>query len=200
MIDDDLAAVFDTIPTGVSVTVFADCCHSGSNTRLAVGAPPVPGAGRNVKKRFLPATEAMKQAHAAFRSSLGATRGAAPRGAYDKAREVLFAACRSREVALESDGHGHFTTNAMRILASGIEGLTNAEFQARVVQAFGENAGQNPELHCASELRSRLLLAPIDGVAAGRTETEPSSAPAAGQEWRGELARALESAAQAIRR
>ncbi|HEV2839830.1 MAG TPA: caspase family protein [Chthoniobacterales bacterium] len=200
VIDDDLAAVFDTIPAGVSVTVFADCCHSGSNTRLAVGPPPVGGAGRNVKKRFLPATEAMKQAHAAFRSSLGGTRGAAPRGAYDKAREVLFAACRSREVALESDGHGHFTTNAMRILASGIEGLTNAEFQARVVQAFGANAGQNPELHCASELRSRLLLAPIDGVAAGRTETGPSSPASAEAEWRGELARALESAAQAIRR
>ena len=200
VLDDDLAAVFDTIPAGVSVTVFADCCHSGSNTRLAVGPPPVRGAGRDVRRRFVVATDAMKQAHAAFRASLGGARAATRRGGYDEAPEVLFAACRSREVALESDGHGQFTTNAMQILASGIEGVTNAEFQARVVKAFGENSGQNPELHCASLLQSRFLLAPIEAVAAGRTETQSPSSGAAAQEWRGEVARVLESVAQTIRR
>jgi hypothetical protein len=199
VIDDDLAAVFDKIPDGVSVTVFADCCHSGSNTRLAIGPPPVRGAGRDVRKRFLPATDAMKKAHAAFRDSLGGRRAATGRGAYDDAREVLFAACRSREVALESDGHGHFTTNATRILSSGIQGMTNEEFQRRVVQAFGENSGQNPELHCASKLRSRLLLGAADVVAAGRTETPSSTTAAAGEEWRGEVARVLESVARTIR-
>jgi hypothetical protein len=200
VIDDDLAAVFDKIPDGVSVTVFADCCHSGSNTRLAIGPPPVQGIGRDVRKRFLPATEAMKNAHAAFREALGGTRGApSGRGAYDKAREVLFAACKSREVALESDGHGHFTTNATRILSSGTQGLTNAQFQARVVQAFGENSGQNPELHCATALRSHSLLGSIDRPAAGRTETQSPAPAAPGCEWRGEVARALEQVAQSIR-
>ena len=75
VIDDDLAAVFDKIPEGVSVTIFADCCHSGSNTRLAIGPPPMRAAGGDVRRRFLPATDAMKKAHAAFRESLGATRG-----------------------------------------------------------------------------------------------------------------------------
>ena len=200
VIDDDLAAVFDKIPAGVSMTVFADCCHSGSNTRLAVGPPPVQGAGRDVRKRFLPATDEMKSAHAAFRASLGGTRAATSRGAYDEAREVLFAACRSREVAIESDGHGHFTINATRILASGIDGMTNAEFQTRVVQAFGENSGQNPELHCASAFRTHLLLAPLAGAAAGRTEAQSSSAAVPEEAWRGEVARVLESVAQTIRR
>lgn len=200
VIDDDLAAVFDKIPAGVSVTIFADCCHSGSNTRMAIGTPPIQGAGRDVRKRFIVATDTMKSAHAAFRASLGGTRAPAGRGAYDEAREVLFAACRSREVALESDGHGHFTTNATRILASGVQGMTNAEFQARVVQVFGENSGQNPELHCASSFRTHVLLAPIDGAAAGRTETKPASPAAAGEEWRGEVARVLESVAKTIRR
>lgn len=196
VIDDDLAAVFDQIPTGVSVTIFADCCHSGSNTRLAIGAPSVGSAGRDVRKRFIPATADLKQAHAAFRSSLGETRAAGGRGAYDQAREVLFAACRSGEVALESDGHGHFTTRATRLLASGIQEITNAEFQARVVQAFGENSGQNPELHCAAALRSRPLLSPIGGASAGRADA-PSSA--GNEAWRSEVARLLESAAQALR-
>jgi hypothetical protein len=200
VIDDDLAAVFDQIPAGVSVTIFADCCHSGSNTRLAIGPPPVESAGRDVRKRFLPATAEMKQAHAAFRKSLGGTRAASGRGAYDQAREVLFAACRSREVALESDGHGHFTTRALRLLASGIQGITNEEFQARVVRAFGENSGQNPELHCAAVLRSRPLLAPIGGGADQRADSAGSNTESREQEaWRGEVARILESAAQTIR-
>ena len=200
VIDDDLAAVFDQIPPGVSVTIFADCCHSGSNTRLAIGPPPRAAAGRDVRKRFIPATPAMEEAHAAFRSSLGESRAPSGRGAYDQAREILFAACRSREVALESDGHGHFTTRATRLLASGIQGITNAQFQERVVQAFGENSGQNPELHCASALRSLPLLAPIDVAAGGRAESTASNAGSAGPgAWRSDVARILESAAQAIR-
>jgi hypothetical protein len=200
VIDDDLAAVFDKIPPGVSVTIFADCCHSGSNTRLAIGPPPRETAGRDVRKRFIRATPAMEDAHAAFRSSLGESRATSGRGAYDQAREILFAACRSREVALESDGHGHFTTRATRLLASGIQGITNAQFQERVVQAFGENSGQNPELHCAGALRSLPLLAPIDVAAGGRAESMASNTASAGPgAWRSEVARILESAAQAIR-
>lgn len=200
VIDDDLAAVFDKIPEGVSVTVFADCCHSGSNTRLAIGTPPVPAAGRDVRRRFLPADDAMKKAHAAFRESLGSARATAPgRDAYDKAREVLFAACKSWESALESDGHGHFTTNATRILSSGVEGMTNAEFQARVVQAFGENSGQNPELHCGPALRTHRLLAAIDHSAAVRTDAESATPATGGTEWRGEVARVLENVAKTMR-
>ena len=196
VIDDDLAAVFDQIPADVSVTIFADCCHSGSNTRLAIGQPPVEAAGRDVRKRFIAATAEIKAAHAAFRKALGATHAASGRSAYDQAREVLFAACRSREVALESDGHGHFTTRATRLLTSGIQALTNADFQQRVVQAFGENSGQNPELHCATALRSRPLLAPIGSAGQGRPAVP---AGAASEPWRGELARLLESAARGLR-
>ena len=201
VIDDDLAAVFDKIPAGVNVTVFADCCHSGSNTRLAIGPPPLAASGRNVRKRYLVATEQMKEAHKAFRNAIGATRGARGRGAYDQAREVLFAACRSSEVALESDGQGHFTTRALRLLGSGVDGITNAEFQERVRGAFGSNAGQNPELHCADALRSRLLLQPItERTGDDRQEPMHGATSAAGNgAWRAEVARVLEGAARTIR-
>ena len=194
VIDDDLGAIFNTIPDGVSVTVFTDCCHSGTITRFALGTP-MPGAtGGNVKKRFVTATPEMKAAHAAFRATLGGTRAVASRGAYDQAREILFCACRSREVALESDGHGHFTTHATRVLAAGIGGLTNADFQTRVIGAFGPNPSQNPELHCAAALRARPLLAPA--AAGSRSIGSAVGSTAAPRE---DLARLLEDAARLVR-
>jgi hypothetical protein len=194
LIDDDLAVAFDQVPPGVSMTVFTDCCHSGSITRFAVGTPPGSGDA-NEKVRFINTTPEMEAAHAAFRASLGGTRAAASRGAYDRAREVLFCACRSTEVALESDGHGHFTTRATGVLAAGIAGLTNSEFQRRVISAFGPNPRQNPELHCAGELREQPLLA---GIAATGPSSGNRSAVGAG-DLREELAKILETAAQAIR-
>lgn len=193
VIDDDLAALFDQVPDGVSVTVFADCCHSGSNTRFA-GPRPASVVGRDIRRRFVRATPEMKEAHAAFRKSLGATRAPASRNGYDRAREIAFAACRSSEVALESDGHGHFTSHATRVLAGGIAGLTNEEFQKRVVEAFGPASEQNPELHCAPQLRSLALLAPVGG---GRTSNTPAAAT--GEAWRADLAAALENAARILR-
>lgn len=160
LIDDDLAQSFNRIPEGVNVTCFIDCCHSGTVTRLAIGTPPglhaANGAG-DERARFLPATAEMEEAHAAFRASLPLGEGG-NREAYDGAREVLFCACRSREVALESNGHGHFTTKAIQVLRAGIQGLTNEELLRRILQAFGAAPRQNPELHCAPAFRGRPLL------------------------------------------
>ena len=194
VIDDDLAAIFNTIPDGVSVTVFTDCCHSGTITRFALGTPTAGTSGNSVKKRFVTATPEMKAAHAAFRATLSGSRAAAARGTYDQAREVLFCACRSQEVALESDGHGHFTTHATRVLASGIGGLTNADFQNSVISAFGPNPRQNAELHCASPLRTSLLFAPA--TAGGRAVAIPTGGVATPRE---DLARLLEDVARLIR-
>jgi hypothetical protein len=159
LIDDDLAQIFNRIPDGVNVACFTDCCHSGTITRLAIGTPLGLGAAdaRDLRARFLPATAEMEEAHAAFRASLPPD-GAGSRGAYDAAREVLFCACRSREVALESNGHGHFTTKATQVLRAGIQGLTNEELLRRILRAFGTAPRQNPELHCAPALRGRPFL------------------------------------------
>ena len=194
LIDDDLATVFDQVPAGVSMTVFTDCCHSGTITRLAIGTPAARTTGSE-RVRFIRSTPEMEAAHAAFRESLGAATSGTGRRAYDRAREVLFCACRSREVALESAGHGHFTTRATAILNQGVAGLTNAEFQRRVVAAFGANSEQNPELHCASELREGALLA-LRSTKNGSSLSESSTD---GSLLRREVASILEAAAQAIR-
>lgn len=197
LIDDDLSTVFDQVPTGVSMTIFADCCHSGTITRFAIGTPSAGTGERTERARFIQATPEMEAAHAAFRESLGGTRAAKGRGAYDRAREVLFCACRSREVALESAGHGHFTTRATAILARGIAGLSNSEFQRRVVSAFGPNPSQNPELHCAAELRECALFSGPVTSDGGPGKREIGDVD--GGDLREELAKILETAARAIR-
>ncbi|MFZ2633409.1 MAG: caspase family protein [Desulfosalsimonadaceae bacterium] len=54
--DDELKAIFSTLPAGVHLDVLLDSCHSGSGTRdiQAVSAlPETPGLPRTVKQRFL---------------------------------------------------------------------------------------------------------------------------------------------------
>jgi hypothetical protein len=159
LIDDDVAQVFSRIPSGVNVTCFIDSCNSGTITRMVGGRQKLP-AGPTVKARFLVATPALEQAHAAFRKQRGLTRSGARNE--EQLREVTFSACQSFQVALESDGHGEFTRRATKALGAGIEGLTHAAFQQRVEAAF-EPGGQRPFLHCADEARNRGLLQPLNG-------------------------------------
>jgi hypothetical protein len=162
VIDDDLAEVFGAIAEGVNVTCFIDCCHSGTVTRVMVG--PASAGGADVRARFLPATAAMQEAHRRFRERHAMTRAARPDRTPANMRQVVFSACRDYEVAFESGGHGDFTVRATRLLASGIDGLTHATFQQRVVAAFGAAARQHPELDCAPGARERALLAPVAGA------------------------------------
>jgi Caspase domain len=164
VIDDDVAEVFRTIPERVNVTCFIDCCHSGTVTRLMIGATQRAGAGGDRRPRWLPATPEMRAAHRRYRAQLGRTRSAGPRNAAEM-REVLFSACLDTELAYESGGHGDFTQRATRILRDGIGGLSNQEFQRRVAEAFGSGAQQHPDLHCAPHARAHALLQPLTGAA-----------------------------------
>ena len=76
-------------------------------------------------------------------------------------REVSFAACQAREVAWENDGQGEFTRRAAALLADAERGgITNEEFHRRVVEAFGANRAQTPDLNCSDALRGARLLVP----------------------------------------
>ncbi|HEX7082383.1 MAG TPA: caspase family protein [Gammaproteobacteria bacterium] len=155
LIDDDLAEVLAEAPAGVNVTLFIDCCHSGTISRLGVGAPSS-GARGDARFRYItPSPEAL-EAHRRFRLRLGGARHR--RRGPETMREVLFSACLSHEVAWESAGQGEFTLRATRELAAGIEGLSNEAFLERVRRAFGAQPRQHPELDCAPQRRSGPLL------------------------------------------
>jgi hypothetical protein len=155
LIDDDLAEVFAATPEGVCVTCFIDCCHSGTITRFAAGGPA--GAGSGERERWLQLTPAQQAAHVRFRRSLGGAHGVRKRG-LEQMREVVFAACLSEEVALESNGQGHFSLRATGVIGEGVDGVTNRQFQQRVVQAFGSAPRQHPTLDCTPAAQDSALL------------------------------------------
>ena len=167
LIDDDVAEVIHDLPAGVNLTLFMDCCHSGTISRFAIGSTGGNGsAGRDEHARFVVPTSEMIDAHRRFRASSGGRR-AARSGGQDSMPNVLFAACQDAEVAWESNGHGEFTLRATRLFADGLDGLTNADFHESVVSAFGQAPKQHPNLDCAPANRDRAFLAPIADAGRG---------------------------------
>lgn len=199
-IDDDVAAAFARIPDGVNMTCFMDCCHSGTNSRFAVGAPPSGGssAGKDERKRYVIATPDIVDAHRRFREKSGGRQRAASSGGISLMRDVKFAACLDAEVAWESDGHGEFTRRATRVLTAGIDGLTNKEFAQRVIADFGISTRQHPMLDCAPDASTRHLLQPTRQNAAGGASASSESAATSGALDSAMLAQTLGSIQQLL--
>ncbi len=151
LLDDDLGELCRTIANGVNVTFFFDCCHSGTATRMFMSTD-----SNNGTSRFLPSTPAMIEENRRARERRGISRsGFNP---YTGRREILFAACKSGEVAWESGGSGDFTGHAMNIFDQHGSDLTCAEFQRLILQEFGMSPRQTPGLWCDPDLESTLLL------------------------------------------
>jgi hypothetical protein len=155
LLDDDLASVYGAIPQGVSVTNFIDCCHSGSITRFGFGMRPAGSGAGDERPRFITVDPEIVRRHLAFRASRG---GRAARGSASM-KEVLFAACRSNELAWESNGQGDFTRAATALLRAGTGAMTNQDFETRVIGQLGSTPRQHPELDCAPAARTQPLLA-----------------------------------------
>jgi hypothetical protein len=159
LIDDDVRDLFSGLPDGVNLTCFFDCCHSGTNTRFAIGTEGLPHR-RNERRRFLVPSVAMQEAHATFRRRHPASRKVARSGP-EQMRNVAFSACLPHESAWESNGHGDYTVRATRLLRAGIQGMTNEQFNQRIAAEFGAGARQRPMLDCAPAAGRFGLLAPL---------------------------------------
>ena len=154
IIDDDLRSIFATIRTGASITCFMDCCFSETNTRLLRVEQPRLGM-TGATARFLPRSAALDRQYRRFRADLP-TSGSGGGSATTPLTHVSFSACRDFQVALESDGHGHFTAAAAGLLRDP-EALswTNVEFFQRILGTI--EPGQTPTLEPAGD--SRRVLA-----------------------------------------
>ncbi|WP_089168103.1 caspase family protein [Azotobacter chroococcum] len=160
-IDDDIAELFARLPEGVNLTCFTDCCHSGTNSRFAVGSSGGrPLHARDARRRFVPPTEEINRAHVQFRQRLGRALRRDGNGGTELMRDIKFAACRDDEVAWESDGHGEFSLHATRVLDAGIDGVSHEQFLQRVQADFGPAPRQHPLLDCTEKARSGGLLQP----------------------------------------
>ena len=194
-IDDDIAKVLAGLPEGVNLTIFMDCCHSGTNTRFAMGASQR-GAARTLgeRARYLVPTPEVIEAHIAFRERLGDGSGGTRAAGSKPMRVVKFAACQDHEVALESQGHGEFTVRATRVLAQGIDAMTNKQFVERVISAFGTNPRQHPMLDGVKDTGAWGLLMPRSAAPGEASRQGPESA------WGGdtELLRTIASLGEAV--
>ena len=153
VIDDELRNIIETLPEGVAMTCFFDCCHSGSATRAALRMTD-DVSGADVRARFLSPSPAMEKA---YKKRINAIRKIASRALVPQ-KDVLFSACRSSELAYESNRQGDFTRHATAIIANGTSGMSNTDFEEQLLKAFGHNPRQNPEIHCDVSSRSLSFL------------------------------------------
>ncbi|HEY2223059.1 caspase family protein [Actinomycetospora sp.] len=156
IIDDDLRAVFSAVPAGGNLTCFMDCCYSESNTRmLRVERPRVETGAASV--RYLSRSADRDRSHRQYRRTHRSRVTARPATGAVPMTNVSFSACRDFQVALESDGHGHFTTAATRLLRDpDASAWTNVEFLQHILGTI--ETGQTPTLEPAGDSR-RLLTA-----------------------------------------
>lgn len=160
LLDDDFHAITTALREGAFLTLFMDCCHSGSNSRFAPLRATPRGDERvrfmrlddEVRRRFLDLRGAARSGLRGRATARGER--AAPPGV------VHFAACRDDEFAWESDGSGDFTRIATPMLAAAVKGgKDNRAFMAEVVKQFGRAPRQHPRLlKPASGLSTRRLL------------------------------------------
>lgn len=186
VLDDDLAVVWDAIPDGVSVSLFFDSCHSGTANRKLTDADkaamkiPVGTTARKLelepaeRERFRATRSASLDdpvRKAAKDEVIDAESGRAVEDAPRAVREVLFSACQPDQVALETGGHGVFTTNATKILLAN-PAATNREFYAAVRDAMAQLWEQKPSFEPGVGLAEVPVLSPHDPDAT--TPTAPS--------------------------
>lgn len=166
LLDDDLAEIYRRVPQGVVLTLFMDCCHSGTNSRFR---PLGRDGGGAVRRRFLELTPEQQSRHEQFRVRAGSSAlPASPEESWPGV--VHFAACLDNEYAYESEGQGHFTRIAVPRLAGAVAaGVTNEGFAGAVAaEVIALGRPQTPRLmRLPGDLAERPLLARAGGVATG---------------------------------
>ena len=179
IIDDDLGEIFDQLPDGVSLTAFFDSCHSGDGQRRLQLQPAdvadlsAASAPHGRRARFIIPDE---QTSRNYRAKRGAPARAGKRAL---TREVLFSACKPTEVAYETGGHGNFTVAASLLVVPSANRLTNAEFLAKVREAFSSQPRQNPDFNGPRAAKSRVFLGALVGGAGSVSVAGANSAGSA---------------------
>ena len=165
--DDDLRGILDTLPTGVSMTVISDSCHSGSNTRAPVNdlLPPRYRTPEDLRIRFL--NPALIPDLARRGPILADPRGARPRTrvAYKESgmNHVLLSGCRDSEVSwdakIEGTYHGAMSYHALKAIREAGPSITYAELAERL-QTMLDDAGydQHPQLEGPDDGKQRQVF------------------------------------------
>ena len=158
LVDDDRLLLLDGLHRDAHCTLFFDCCHSHTSTRLAEKRMDY---AEGYSERFIELSPATK---AAYKRNRAAMRG---RGRSRQHRDegsmnhVLFSACRESQTAKESGGNGWFSLVATDLIGQG-KHLTNDALHKAIGQAFQKRGysarDQTPMLDGPFDLKEAPLL------------------------------------------
>jgi hypothetical protein len=157
IVDDELRELFGGLAAGVSMTVIADCCHSGTITRAADAG----GGADDRRARFLhPA--------AIGRRVLADPLAAAPRRAtahpQSKMKELLLSGCSPTEYSYDARiggaYHGAMTFHAIKAIAAANYKITWNELHARTRSLLdAARYPQHPQLEGTPANKGRQVFA-----------------------------------------
>lgn len=138
VLDDELGALYDLVADGVNLTLFMDCCHSGTNSRFR---PAARARGEGLRPRYLPATPQVVEIQRRRAASVRPQRRA-PRHP-----EIHFAAATDDQFAYEENGQGWFTRAAAGRLVEAVHaGQTHGQFLDAVRRQLPTRLDQDPML------------------------------------------------------
>lgn len=148
LIDDDVRAITRALPEGATLTLFMDCCHSGTISRARARAASDGTRPRLMRFDDETVNRYMEVRGASKRSARrGGNASASPASASPGRGVAHFAACRDSEYAWESSGEGDFTRAAMAVFETAVrEGWSNQTFIDAVIGELGTPARQHPRL------------------------------------------------------
>ena len=159
--DDELKAIFSTLPAGVHLDVLLDSCHSGSGTREAMepAGHPTPCISRAVRQRFLappmdilcrqldeddlPLTRILKTANLS--------------------NHALFSGCRDNQTSADAyisgTYNGAFTYYFCKHIRDVQGAITRAELLKRLRASLKhEGYDQIPQLECPAAWKKKKVL------------------------------------------
>jgi len=157
IVDDELDAIFGTLPEGAHLEVLLDCCHSGTGIREGAGLRCLPPEER-IAARFLqpPLDILCRQDEEDLPVRRLGRSGRLP-------DQVLLAACRDNQTAadafIKGKYNGAFTYYLCMYLRDMQGEVTRAELVRRVrasLKYYGYS--QVPQLECAAPARKKHFL------------------------------------------
>lgn len=165
IVDDELRGLFGGIGKGVSLTVIADNCHSGTVTRAAV-AENLPGMRTPDDRRVRFLHPSLIGRRGVANPWSRATRAASARTAKypeSKMKDVLLAGCTPNEYSYDAliDGtyHGAMTFYALQAIKAADYRITYAQLHARLRYLLDANGyPQHPQLEGNAQNKKKQIF------------------------------------------
>lgn len=162
--DDDLKSIFNLVPMGANLTVFLDCCNSGTGLDQTEAFQPYgPGDQRSLEQitmRYMPPPQEIAEQ---FQSELllPKTKSLASRDVDQSS--VLITGCQSYQTSADANINGQWQGAATYALTTALKANASLTYKQLVIQMnefmIKEGYTQRPELNGLSGLYSETFLA-----------------------------------------